>query len=190
VKVASLDVLVWLIVFVMVVLAKGWGKLQKQIDKDSSQSKEAPPVTRPKLHRPQPQMRPVAPVMRPAQPMQRTVARTAPPPAGPPAPREPWRIDPEQIRRFVEQLSGQPRPVPPPLAQPHIHKTEAIAPPPVPPTPEPAAPAPIAKHTIAEAPAPPKASRASQWAEALGDRQNIRNIIISAEIIGPPKAFS
>jgi hypothetical protein len=28
------------------------------------------------------------------------------------------------------------------------------------------------------------------WAEALRDRNNIRNIIISAEIIGPPKAES
>jgi hypothetical protein len=35
---------------------------------------------------------------------------------------------------------------------------------------------------------PAQTSRASQWMEALRDRNNIRNIIISAEIIGPPKA--
>jgi hypothetical protein len=45
------------------------------------------------------------------------------------------------------------------------------------------------KPVMAEAPAPSPPSRASQWAEALRDRQNIRNIIISAEIIGPPKAM-
>jgi hypothetical protein len=188
VKVASLDVVVWLIVVVMVALAKGWGKLQKQIDEDSSQSKEQPPVARPKPQRPRPQMRPVVPMARTAQPSQRAAPVTARPPVGSPTPREAWRVDPEQVRRFIAQLSGQPRPVPPPPVQARIPKAEAIAPPPVAPTPEPAPAAPIAQPTMAET--PPKASRASQWAEALGDRQNVRNIIISAEIIGPPKAFS
>ena len=55
---------------------------------------------------------------------------------------------------------------------------------PVPPPP-PAPPEPVA--TPATVPAKP--SRKNPWAEALRDRQNIRNIIISAEIIGPPKSM-
>ena len=34
---------------------------------------------------------------------------------------------------------------------------------------------------------PVQPSRSSHWAAALRDRQNIRNIILSAEIIGPPR---
>ena len=186
VKAASLDVVVWLIVFAMVAVAKGWGKLQKQIDEDSSESKETPPVVRPQMQRPRPQMRPMAsPMARPVSPPQRTAPGTARPPVGTPAPREAWRIDPEQIRRFVEQVSGQTRPVPPPIPQPRADKVEAAGPPP---TPEPAAAAPVAK-TVTDETASSRTSRAVQWAEALRDKQNIRNIIISAEIIGPPKAF-
>jgi hypothetical protein len=198
VKVASVDVVVWLVIFVMVALAKGWSKLQKQIDDDSPATEdEAPPIApvqrrttpragmRPVVQRARPQPPRVVPVPRAAQPVQRTVPRTAARPVGSPAPREGWKIDPEQIRRFVEQLSGQPPSTPPP---------PVASPPPVqkapPPTPEPvAAAAPESQPVMAEAPAPPATSRAAQWAEALRDRQNIRNIIISAEIIGPPKAF-
>ena len=32
VKLANIDILVWLIIFVMISLAKGWSKLQKSID--------------------------------------------------------------------------------------------------------------------------------------------------------------
>jgi hypothetical protein len=121
----------------------------------------------------------MAPVPRTVQPAQRPTPRTAARPVGSPAPREGWRIDPEQIRRFVEQLSGQPQATPqPPVAPPPIHEAPAPAP-----MPEPVATAAETKPTI-----PVTTSRASQWAEALRDRQNIRNIIISAEIIGPPKA--
>jgi len=197
VKIAALDVYVWLIIFVMVALAKGWSKLQKQIDEDSSEStEESPPIApvqrrakpregvRPlQPQRARPQAPRMAPVPRTVQPAQRTVPRTAARPVGSPAPREGWRIDPEQIRRFVEQLSGQSPATPPPVAPPPVQKA-------LPPTPEPVvATAAEAKPVMAEAPAPPTTSRASQWAEALRDKQNIRNIIISAEIIGPPKAF-
>jgi hypothetical protein len=48
----------------------------------------------------------------------------------------------------------------------------------------------MATQTVAAAPAPAQTSRALQWMEALRDRNNVRNIIISAEIIGPPKAES
>jgi hypothetical protein len=203
VKLADIGTLVWLIIAVMVVLAKSWSKFQKQIDEDTSESKEeAPPIApvqrRPTMRegtralQPQPrklsgQPRPVAPVPRTAQPSQRPVPRTAARPVGSPAPREGWRIDPEKIRRFVEQLSGQPPSTPqPPVAPPPIHKAASPAPTP---QAEPAAALPATKPAMADVPAPSTTSRASQWAEALRDRQNIRNIIISAEIIGPPKSL-
>lgn len=189
----------------MVVLAKGWSKLQGQIDKDSSESKETPPVApaRPGPQPPQPrrlsESAPLRPgtVPRTAQPVQRTAPRAARVPVGSPPPRETWRVDPEQIRRFMEQLSGQPRqagrgqprPAPPPIAHPPVRKAEALAPPPpAPAKPEPVSAAPAPEPAMAGAPAS-SPSRAAQWAEALRDRQNIRNIIISAEIIGRPKVF-
>jgi hypothetical protein len=48
--------------------------------------------------------------------------------------------------------------------------------------------APAHKQTFADVPAPAQSSRASQWTDALRDRQNIRNIIVAYEIIGPPRA--
>jgi hypothetical protein len=198
VRLAGVDVFVWLIIFVMVALAKGWSKLQKPIDEDSSESKdeETPPITpvqrrstprqgvRPlQPQRARPQAPRVVPVPRAGQPAQRTIQRTAARPVGSPAPREGWRIDPEQIRKFVEQLSGQPQSTPPPVAPPPVQKAPT-------PTPEPVvATEAETKPAMARAPASSPPSRASQWAEALRDRQNIRNIIISAEIIGPPKAM-
>jgi colicin import membrane protein len=181
---ADLDTLIWLIIFVMVALAKGWSKLQQSIDKDSTESKEAPPVA------------PVRRQPRPPPPVARTAPRTARLPVGPP-PREAWRVDPEQVRRFIEQLSGKPQPVPPPpVAPPPVRKMEAARPRPAPPErpeqppkPEPAAAAPVAKPPIPASPMPAPTPRAALWAEALRDKQNIRNIIISAEIIGPPKVF-
>ena len=192
-KLADAGTLVWLIIAVMVVVAKAWSKSQKQVDEDSSESKEdAPPVApvqrratprqgvrplQPQRVRPQPPR--MAPVPRAVQPAQRAVPRTAARPVGSPAPREGWRIDPEQIRRFVEQLSGQPQAMPqPPVVPPPIQQAPAPQP-----MPEPVATAAETKPNI-----PTTTSRAAQWAEALRDRQNIRNIIISAEIIGPPKA--
>jgi hypothetical protein len=199
VKIAGADVVVWLIIFVMVALAKGWSKLQKQIDDDSSTPEEETPPSAPvqrratpregvrplQPQRARPQVPRMAPVPRTAQPAQRTVPRTAARPVGSPAPREGWKIDPEQIRRFVEQLSGQPRstPQPPVAAPPPVQKAPTPAPEPI------VATAAETKPAMAEAEAPPTSSRAAQWAEALRDKQNIRNIIISAEIIGPPKAF-
>ena len=76
----------------------------------------------------------------------------------------------EQLQRKL-----QPQPV-----------ARAAPPPTPPPAPKPEAPppAPKAEPPLAAAVSP---SRASAWTEALRDKQNIRNIIISAEIIGPPK---
>ena len=56
--------------------------------------------------------------------------------------------------------------------------------------PEPAMAAPVAAQSVAAATALAPTSRTSQWMEALRDRNNIRNIVIAAEIIGPPKAES
>jgi hypothetical protein len=67
-----------------------------------------------------------------------------------------------------------------------------------PPAPAPPAPAPIRETVSAATPAPepppspspiaqPQPTPASFWAGALRDKQNLRHIFISAEIIGPPK---
>jgi len=198
VKLADIDTLVWLIIALVVVVAKGWNKLQGQIDKDTSESKGVPPgaPARSKPQQPRPQRqaapagaRPVAaPMRRSAQPMRRTATRTAPAPVGSPTARNTWRVDPEQVRRFMEQLSGQARPVsPPPVAPPPVRQVEALAPHTPPAEPEPALAAPVIEAAQTSAPSP-SFSRAAQWAAALRDRQNVRNIIISYEIIGPPKA--
>ena len=55
---------------------------------------------------------------------------------------------------------------------------------------EPAVAAPVATQPAVATPATAQVSRTSQWMEALRDRNNIRNIVIAAEIIGPPKAES
>jgi hypothetical protein len=76
---------------------------------------------------------------------------------------------PKDLREFVDRFTQPPKPV---------------APPPVPkavPPPKPTPPPPPVK------PAPAPARQASRWVEALRDQQNLRNIIISAEIIGPPR---
>jgi len=107
---------------------------------------------------------------------------TPPPRASAPTPRG-RKVDANDIRRFVDQLSGKPQPTPTP-----VRKAE---PPPAPASrPEPIAQTTEAKQQIAAASVAAQTSRASQWMEALRDRNNIRNIIISAEIIGPPKVES
>jgi hypothetical protein len=183
-KLADATPLIWLAIFVVVSIAKGWSKMQQSGKSDSSTADDAPPAPpgagpvvrpRPQLQRPQPQQRPgtvPAPMARPAP---RVVPRAkAPTPRG-------RQVDADGIRRFVEQLSGKP-----PL--PSGRKAE---PPPAPPRrPEPVAQAVEPKQPIVPAPVPVQTSRASQWMDALRDRNNVRNIIISAEIIGPPKAES
>jgi hypothetical protein len=149
--------------------------MQQSGKSDSSTADDAPPVVRPRpqIQRPQPQQRPSAAPM--ARPAPRVVPRAeAPTPRG-------RQVDADGIRRFVEQLSGKP-----PL--PAARKAE---PPPAPPRrPEPVAQTIEAKQPITAALVPAQTSRASQWMDALRDRNNIRNIIISAEIIGPPKSES
>jgi hypothetical protein len=190
VKLASnMDGLIWVIIFVVVTLVKGFTKLQKPATKDPADADdEIPSVARPRPPRlppqPRPQMRPrpaLASAQRvPASP-QRTAAPMGPRPIAKPA-SEARRIDADQIRRFIEQLGGQSAPqqtaVPPPIS-----KALPLPPPKPEPTPE----APDTKQTIGDAPASAKPLPATRWAQALRDRQNIRNIVIASEIIGKPK---
>ena len=191
-KLANIDGLIWAIILVVVALVKAFTKLQKPAADDTADSDETPPVATPRPPRPRPQRRPqpqpspmVVAAPRTTTMLPRTAAPMGPRSVTAPAGKA-GRIDADQIRRFVEQLSGQPTPIAP-VAPPPI---PTAAPPPSPPTPEPVTDAPELKQTIADAPAPAQPSRATQWAQALRDRQNIRNIVISAEIIGPPRGES
>jgi hypothetical protein len=100
----------------------------------------------------------------------------------------------DQIRVLVDQIRrGAPPPAPAPGAPPPIRETASA------PQPAPAVRPPI-RETVSGPPpalkppppsptavAEPQTTPASVWAEALRDRQNLRRIIIAAEIIGPPK---
>ena len=178
-----MDGLIWAIIFVVVALVKGFTKLQKPSAEDPADDDETPPVGVPRPSRPRPQPRP--PVMS-SQRLPPPVSRTAAPMGPRPivaAAGEARKIDADQIRRFVERLSGQSVPQPPvipPPAPSAVHR-------PPPPKPETVPEAPDIKQTIVEAPIPTQSARASQWAQALRDRQNVRNIVIASEIIGPPR---
>jgi hypothetical protein len=172
-RLARADFVVWLIIFLVVAVSKVWSKFQEQVDDDSSRPppKPKPPVAKRPLPRPRP--------LPQAQPMPRTASHRIPPPARPRA-AEQWEPGGGgQLRDFMEQLQRKLQPQP--VAVPPITPA-APAQPPAPPLTPKAKPQPAS-------PAPHQPSRASQWAEALRDKQNIRNIVISAEIIGPPKAF-
>jgi len=97
------------------------------------------------------------------------------------------RVLVDQIRRGAQppaRAPGAPAPIretasapqPAPAVSPPIRET--VSGPPPAPKPPPPSPSPIAE---------PQPTPASIWAEALRDRQNLRRIIIAAEIIGPPK---
>jgi hypothetical protein len=175
----------------MVALAKGWSSLQQQIDDDSSSESKPPPVAQPQMRRPRaspPRSRPATtPMTRTATSYQRPDLRTTPPSVGSP-PRGTWRVDAQQIRRFRGQLRDPSQSTPPPIAHPPVQEVEAAVPLP-PPQMESTEAMAATKQTTVNAPSPSKVSRAAQWIEALRDRQNLRNIIIAAEIIGPPKAL-
>jgi hypothetical protein len=184
VKLADIEPLIWLIIFVVVAVAKGWSKLQQSTDDTSSEADEPPPLVPPKPQAPPPrprmQPRPVGPpTARPAVRPQRPVLPRATPSRAPAPMRGERKVDVEQIRRLVENLGGKPQ-LPPPVPAPTqpVARAGSPAPPPQPET------APSAT------PAQPLRSRGSLWMEALRDQQNIRNIIIASEIIGPPKAES
>lgn len=187
-KLANSDGVIWAIIVVVVAIIKGLTKLQKPADEDSSDSDGTPPVAAPMVPRPQPkpqqpQLRPAVTIRRAQRPVRRPASPIAAPrPIASPMRKAP-RVDADQIRRFVDQLSG--RPIPLAVAALATHKAE-----PPPPIPKPQPEASEAKQTIAEQPTPPQSSPASQWTQALRDRQNIRNIVISVEILGPPRGES
>jgi len=85
-----------------------------------------------------------------------------------------WKVDPEHLRQYVEKITGRAVAVPPPLPQ----TVGETAPPAV----------------VSAPPAPPSGTerqnqQAAQWRKALHDRQNLRRIVIGAELIGPPKGM-
>jgi hypothetical protein len=167
-KLASSDFGVWLIIAIIFGIAKMWNRFASSAPDDDE---PAPPPARPRPQpRPRPQARPSVPP-----PPRRQVERNVPPVAKP-VTQPTWETAPKDLREFMERLTRtvQPKPAsPPPIARP--------APPPAP---KPAAPTPA---PVAAKPAPTPARRASPWIEAFRDRQNLRNIIIANEIIGPPR---
>jgi hypothetical protein len=181
----NMDGLIWVIIFVVVTLVKGFTKLQKP-SANAADEDETPPVALPRSPRPRPQPQPaVASAQRRPPLLQRTAAPMGPRPIAPPA-GEARTIDADQIRRFIDQLSDQSVPQPPVVPR----QPPSAATPTPPPEPEPVPNASDIEQSITKTPAPVRSVRATQWAQALRDRQNIRNIIISAEIIGPPRSES
>lgn len=159
--------LIWLIIMIIVAIAKGVEKI-----------KESRPT---KTDRPAPRKRES---QRPP-----TVRRSSTPPVMPkpvggeplPSPRqtEPdtatWRVDETVLRRFMDEIAPPvPPPVPPLVRQPVVEE-----------------PKPVMSQRVAAQPAEPVKpvrSRASEWAEAMRDRNNLRNTIMAMEILGPCKA--
>jgi hypothetical protein len=191
VKFADSSILIWLIIAVMVSLAKGWSKLQESKESQSPESDDAPPPVQPRtpVRRAQPRL-PAAPIPRAAPPAIRRRVPQPRPVSTPPG----RKVSADDIRHVVEQMGRKPPPLAPaplPPPAPLVAKAEAI-PPPSPTPPPPPAPSPpeasVPAQAAGGAPAPAEASRASEWMEALRDRQNLRNIIISYEIIGPPRS--
>ena len=156
VKLADSSGLIWVIILVMVSLAKGWSKLQQSKESNSPESDDAPPPAPPKppVSRPQPRPAP-APmprVPRAAPPaMRRPTPRSAPVPT--PAAR---KVSLDDIRRVVEKMGRKPQPAAPPPLPSHSVPASPVAmaePAPPPPLPAPLE-APVQKQTIADAPAP------------------------------------
>jgi hypothetical protein len=87
----------------------------------------------------------------------------------------------DQIRRALQQLEQQAQP--PVSAAPAAEPVQKVVPPP-PPVPEaPPQPRPTA------APAKARPPRAPAWAQSLRNKHNLRQAIVAAEIIGPPKGM-
>jgi hypothetical protein len=92
-----------------------------------------------------------------------------------PAPR---RVPAREIENLIKQRV-QKRQASPASPPPRVERAPSPAPASVAP-PAASAPTPVAVVS---------ASPVSPWVETLRDKQNLRNVIISAEIIGPPKAL-
>jgi hypothetical protein len=122
----------------------------------------------------EPESPPLIPKPRPPRPQRPQQSRPSTTPRPTVAPRVPetWKVDAKQIGDFVEKASRVRQPPPPATAKPAPVASAAQAPKPVPR----AAPASVEKP-----------SRAAQWAKAMRDRDNLRNVVIATEILGPPR---
>jgi len=159
---ATIDFWIWVIIFVAVAISKLWSQLQPPANEEEP-TESAPPEPPPKL------------------PAARQIKRG--PPAAPPPPiQEQWGEAPKTLRDFLEQVRQQtePRVTPPKPSPAPVPVAKPVKP----------APAPVPAEALKPTPAAlveRKPTRATRWAEALRDRANLRNIIIGAEVIGPPK---
>jgi hypothetical protein len=150
----------WIWVIIFVVIALSQGWKKMAEQTGGDDDEPAPP--RPPTKRP-PRPLPVRPA------------------APPPLHKQPdiWRVGEEKVREYIETVR------------------QAAAPPPIrQATPVPVAPPAPAPEPVKPAPTPPpvvthrQPSRASIWATALRDKENLPNVILSAEIIGPPKGLN
>jgi hypothetical protein len=161
---ASADLIIWIVIAIVVALSKAFSKFQENAAKEKE---TAPPPPRP---RPRSQRASKAP------PVSRQAPRVPPPvePRG-----ESW-TPPASLEEFLNQL---------PQAQP-VKKTPPPPPPPALPPPRAQAEPPAKKPEPKPAPTKPRLSKSRQWALALQDRENIRNAIMAAEILGPAGGLS
>jgi hypothetical protein len=171
----------WIWIFIMIIV--GISKLVEKAKQAGTDTSTHQPRPRP-AHRARPtasQPRRIAqppPVIRP--PMLDLEEPIDPPPR--PRQRQ-WTVDEDELRRFLGDVMGSkpeqaPAPYPPPTpATKPMAAVERRSEPP------PAAKVKWSEETV-EAP-----NRASQWASAMRDHNNLRNSIIAAEILGLPKAL-
>jgi hypothetical protein len=166
-KLASGEVIVWLIVAIVVAVTNGLKKLANPTASNQESVEPVRPPDRPPAVRPPADDRPVL---------------QNPPPIVRPTNTE-MRPEPRDLREFMERLS---RPAPAAPAPPVVKKRPPAAPP---------KPAPVAQQVAmateaplkAAGPAPSPANLNSQWTDALRDRKNLRNVVIAMEILGPPR---
>ena len=193
-----MEFLVWVGIMIVIAVVKGIAKLRENAE-DSPFAPPPPSAPRP---RPSTARRASAgnrPVTAPRV-ASTTRSAQAPGAAPPPVKKGNWRVPLDDLQDFLNDMEHkagemtQPRPpVPAPQLQRRIEAAKVATPPPVPtrPTAQPAAHPTTAPKVETRIPAPARRRnvRATQWREALGDRRNVRNIIIAAEIIGPPKSL-
>jgi hypothetical protein len=156
---AAIDSWIWVIIFVVVAISKMWSQFQQPADDDEQPAEPVATKPPPKL------------------PAARTIQR-GPPAPPPPLIEEKWGEAPKSLRDFMEQMRRQMEPPPP------VVKAKPVAAPL--PVAKPVAP-PIPKSAPVSAVVVPKPARAAPWVAALRDKRNVRNIIIGAEVLGPPK---
>ena len=195
---ADSGVWVWVVIMVIVGISKLAAKA-KEFSASAPEADSKPPPPPPARPKPRPlAQRPPVPHLGPrvAQPQgprrvepQRRITATAtstPSAAQPAAPGKKWNVSLDDLQTFLERMqqAGQPPvvpAVPPPLV-------EAAAPPVAEPAPKAEAP-PAPEPVKAQAPLAASTNRGALWNQALRDKANLRNVILSVEILGPPRAL-